>query len=67
VHPLAVHFCSEECKDDYMARLFSDRPALASDAVVKTEIRVARKAPAKTRRSASSGAKSRTRKKARAA
>ena len=23
VHPLAVHFCSVECKDDYMARLFA--------------------------------------------
>ncbi len=22
VHPLAVHFCSAECKDDYLARLF---------------------------------------------
>jgi hypothetical protein len=23
VYPLAVHFCSLECKDDYMSRLFS--------------------------------------------
>ena len=23
VHPLAVHFCSEKCKDKYMADLFS--------------------------------------------
>src|SRR5438128_6278878 len=23
VHPLAVHFCSVECKDNYMARLFA--------------------------------------------
>lgn len=23
VHPLAVHFCSIECKDEYMARLFA--------------------------------------------
>jgi len=23
VHPLAVHFCSMECKDEYMARLFA--------------------------------------------
>lgn len=22
VHPLAVHFCSSDCKDDYVARLF---------------------------------------------
>ena len=23
VHPLAVHFCSMECKDEYMARFFA--------------------------------------------
>ncbi len=23
VHPLAVHFCSTQCKDDYLARLFA--------------------------------------------
>ena len=23
VHPLAVHFCSVQCKDEYMARLFA--------------------------------------------
>src|SRR5438552_4928144 len=23
VHPLAIHFCSMECKDEYMARLFA--------------------------------------------
>jgi hypothetical protein len=23
IHPLAVHFCSVECKDDYMAQLFA--------------------------------------------
>jgi hypothetical protein len=23
VHPVAVHFCSIECKDEYMARLFA--------------------------------------------
>ncbi|HEV7219381.1 MAG TPA: hypothetical protein VGN39_10935, partial [Terriglobales bacterium] len=22
VHPLAVHFCSSDCKEDYLARLF---------------------------------------------
>jgi hypothetical protein len=27
VHPLAVHFCSETCKDKYMAELFRDRAA----------------------------------------
>ena len=23
VHPFAIHFCSVQCKDDYMARLFA--------------------------------------------
>ena len=27
VHPLAVHFCSVECKDKYMARIFSPQAA----------------------------------------
>jgi len=26
VHPLAVHFCSVQCKDDYMTRLFGSTP-----------------------------------------
>lgn len=39
VHPLAVHFCSVECKDNYMAQLFS--PAVNTE-----EVRVERSAPA---------------------
>ena len=39
VHPLAVHFCSIECKDEYTARLF------APEAPVK-EVVVERAAPA---------------------
>jgi hypothetical protein len=27
LHPLAVHFCSIQCKDEYMARLFGTDPA----------------------------------------
>jgi hypothetical protein len=27
VHPFAVHFCSERCKDRYMKRLFESSPA----------------------------------------
>jgi hypothetical protein len=38
VHPLAVHFCSIECRDEYMARLF------ASEGSVK-EVVVERAAP----------------------
>src|SRR6266550_1127095 len=32
VHPLAVHFCSVECKDNYMARLFA--PDAATEEMV---------------------------------
>jgi hypothetical protein len=35
VHPLAVHFCSVECKDNYMARLFAPE-ATAEEVVVET-------------------------------
>jgi hypothetical protein len=65
VHPLAVHFCCEECKDDYMAQLFNREPMLASDIVVETK--VARKARAKTRRPSSSRTKHRANRKKRAA
>ena len=34
VHPLAVHFCSVQCKDDYMTKLFGSTPA--EGIVVKT-------------------------------
>ncbi len=27
VHPLAVHFCSVQCKDEYMSKLFGTEPA----------------------------------------
>jgi hypothetical protein len=27
VHPLAVHFCSERCKDKYIKKLFDYEPA----------------------------------------
>lgn len=30
VHPLAVHFCSIQCKDKYLARLFDSAPAEAA-------------------------------------
>ncbi len=28
VHPLAIHFCSMECKDEYMARLFAPQASV---------------------------------------
>jgi hypothetical protein len=36
VHPLAVHFCSVECKDNYMARLFA--PEATAEQVVVASI-----------------------------
>lgn len=30
VHPLAVHFCSSDCKDDYLARLFGSETEVAA-------------------------------------
>jgi len=48
VHPLAVHFCSLECKDNYMARLFAPE-APVEEVVVKrsvpTEVAVQRTSP----------------------
>jgi hypothetical protein len=32
VHPLAVHFCSEKCKDDYIAKLFGEEGATRNSA-----------------------------------
>jgi len=48
LHPLAVHFCSEQCKDDYMARLFA--PAALVEAVtvesgVPVEVTIERVVP----------------------
>jgi hypothetical protein len=46
VHPLAVHFCSEECKDEYMRKLFGKTEPV--QAVVTTEVvraKVGRRAP----------------------
>ena len=37
VHPLAVHFCSMECKDQYMARLFAPE-APAKEVIVEREV-----------------------------
>ena len=36
VHPLAVHFCSVECKDNYMARLFA--PEATAEQVVVASV-----------------------------
>ena len=41
-HPLAVHFCSEEHKDDYVAALF-DFPPVATETVLETTVKVSPK------------------------
>jgi hypothetical protein len=48
VHPLAVHFCSEACKDAYMDRLFGDDRALESG-TARVRARSTVKKPAKKR------------------
>lgn len=48
LHPLAVHFCSVQCKDDYMARLFASEAlveAATVESVVPTEITIERVVP----------------------
>jgi hypothetical protein len=35
VQPLAVHFCSDECRAEYMQKLFGDTPETAVGKVVK--------------------------------
>jgi len=52
VHPLAVHFCSIQCKDDYMARLFAPETSAEEDDEIQgsipSEIVIKRTIPAKT-------------------
>src|SRR6266487_544731 len=61
-HPLAVHFCSVEHKDNYMAALFETEPA---DTVIETKTRVtpSRTAERKYMRTASAGVITTTKKK----
>ena len=65
LHPLAVHFCCVECKDDYMAQLFNDHPKLASDVVLETTTR--RRTPTSSHQASSPRAKQRTSRKKRSA
>jgi hypothetical protein len=55
-HPLAVHFCSVEHKDNYMAALFDSEP-LPGEIVIEQETTVApsRRGQRKYVRTASSG------------
>jgi hypothetical protein len=61
VHPLAVHFCSEACKDKYITVLFGDTEA--SEDVMTVATRRAAK-PRSASRGKSSSKKTRTRKRA---
>jgi hypothetical protein len=49
LHPLAVHFCSLQCKDEYMARLFGAQPVeeVVVESTTPTEVIVERDVPAK--------------------
>lgn len=48
VHPLAVHFCSIQCKDEYLAQLFDPAPAEAvRQRTAPAEVVAKREVPAK--------------------
>ena len=52
LHPLSVHFCSLQCKDEYMARLFAPETPLKEVVVeesVPTEVLVERVVPDRQR------------------
>ncbi len=51
VHPLAVHFCCEECKNDYMARLFDNQlvPTIVETTTVRERSRSSSSAGTKRR------------------
>jgi hypothetical protein len=49
LHPLAVHFCSIQCKDEYMSRLFGTEPVeqVVVERTTPAEVVVEREVPAK--------------------
>jgi hypothetical protein len=49
LHPLAVHFCSIQCKDEYMDRLFSLHQPQLHERLVPTEVVVEQTVPVKRR------------------
>lgn len=52
LHPLSVHFCSTQCKDEYMARLFAPEAPVKEVVVrgsVPTEVVVERVIPQRQR------------------
>jgi hypothetical protein len=58
VVPFAVHFCSVECKDNYMAELFS-KPATLLE-VESAGVEAGRRVVRATKRAVKTGAQSRT-------
>jgi hypothetical protein len=62
VHPLAIHFCSDECKRNYMDRLFSE-----PNESVEIEETVTRATPKKKRAGNRAKTVSRTHRRKRAA
>ena len=52
LHPLAVHFCSTQCKDEYTARLFAPEApveGVIAERLVPAEITIERVVPEKSR------------------
>ncbi len=47
-HPLAVHFCSQLHAEQYIAKLFGQRPAEVQEEVIETTVRTA--VPRRTQR-----------------
>jgi hypothetical protein len=45
VEPLAVHFCSDECRADYMNALFGETPATRAGEITATKRRIKRVVP----------------------
>lgn len=45
VEPLAVHFCSDECRADYMNALFGETPVTREGHVTATKRRIKRVVP----------------------
>jgi hypothetical protein len=47
VHSLAVHFCSEECKDNYIQKLFGNDTQVETAVITKTARTNVRSTPSK--------------------
>ncbi|HET9182140.1 MAG TPA: hypothetical protein VFP59_08405 [Candidatus Angelobacter sp.] len=45
VEPLAVHFCSDQCRAEYMNALFGDTPATREGHITATKRRIKRVVP----------------------